>query len=881
MELKLRHLCFVMTRGCDFMMLSLDQYIAKTEFANQNGNLSLGYHVCQVLERLSEIYNQRSSQDSSLFKAVAKAVIFHDLGKISVDFQSEILKKFSRNEKTKRYNDAIAQSVYESIRGHNPTKIKRHEVLSVIWTLLIDDSSEEIKKIRTAILYHHYNQFYAGEDGLLKILALNADSVNIYLKFMKDHLAEFPKFLEYLNSSSKWPEPIAQAIEELINCCTLNLIKENYDKMVEAFENRENLSDILTMFHPGHKSESDLTEEDYEFFVLLGSLRRSDHAGSAGVPMTAPSSKKVLTCIKDKFNEIHSNNWQSEVLNKIEQKKSLVLVAPTGSGKTEFALLWTELTGKRLIYTLPLRVALDDIYENRMKELLGPSTFTESFEDCVSLLHSTSHLSHLNQNPNQDIGKQLSECKLFKAPLMFTTADQIMLSSLYYYGFDMLFSLYPESVVVIDEIQAYTPDMVAIIINTIEHIHKLKSQVLIVTATFPPYLKKLLEDDNQINIFELSKSKFKDRVKNYETKRHKIQINEEYLIKKNENKSYSISSKLESDITKIIANEQKVLIIANTVVRAIEIFKYLNDKKLPCNNLFLLHSRLPIGARIKKIKELSLLLKRNKDASQKDGPVILVATQIVEASVNFDFDVLYTELSPIDSQIQRWGRVYRNRNDKNYESNEANIIIFTKQDSEVNKIYDKVVLDATEKFFIDDKNKKVFENSTNFESEINFIEKIFDTETCSNNGSTQSLCDNYLERINEYRNYFKVFSAIKRSEAQRLFRSFSTKSIVIPELIENEELRKMVLDPESTDLTWKEIITRLEREEKNGKFKILKELTEASVSIPQGVDLYTRDFKGFDIRFGTKLTQKKIDDLILFGADAVLDELRRNDSILD
>jgi len=55
--------------------------------------------------------------------------------------------------------------------------------------------------------------------------------------------------------------------------------------------------------------------------------------------------------------------------------------------------------------------------------------------------------------------------------------------------------------------------------------------------------------------------------------------------------------------------------------------------------------------------------------------VILVATQVVEASVDADFDFMVTEISPIDSQIQRWGRVFRSRDDE-YTAKSPNIVIF-------------------------------------------------------------------------------------------------------------------------------------------------------------------------------------------------------------
>ena len=43
--------------------------------------------------------------------------------------------------------------------------------------------------------------------------------------------------------------------------------------------------------------------------------------------------------------------------------------------------------------------------------------------------------------------------------------------------------------------------------------------------------------------------------------------------------------------------------------------------------------------------------------SLEGEPGILVSTQVVEASLNISFDYLYTDISPIDSCLYRWGRV--------------------------------------------------------------------------------------------------------------------------------------------------------------------------------------------------------------------------------
>src|SRR3989338_9592228 len=81
--------------------------------------------------------------------------------------------------------------------------------------------------------------------------------------------------------------------------------------------------------------------------------------------------------------------WQKDVIDK-GISKNAILVAPTGSGKSEFSLLWADKWKRKLIYTLPLRVALNDLY----KRFYDYGSDKES----ISLFHSTSFIEYLKEN---------------------------------------------------------------------------------------------------------------------------------------------------------------------------------------------------------------------------------------------------------------------------------------------------------------------------------------------------------------------------------------------------------------------------------------------------------------------------------------------------
>jgi CRISPR-associated endonuclease/helicase Cas3 len=92
-----------------------------------------------------------------------------------------------------------------------------------------------------------------------------------------------------------------------------------------------------------------------------------------------------------------------------------------------------------------------------------------------------------------------------------------------------------------------------------------------------------------------------------------------------------------------------VLIVRNTIKDAINIYRTLKEEKA---RVYLIHGRLSLGDRKKVLEEVNRCL-------QKERTFILVSTQVIEAGVDFDFDVLITDAAPISSIIQRVGRIGR------------------------------------------------------------------------------------------------------------------------------------------------------------------------------------------------------------------------------
>jgi len=798
-------------------------------------NYLLKDHIKETVQRavnLKKFVNENRNKiqydklTDEFFKNLIIACFLHDLGKIDYTFQ----KKVFGGEEFKNVKDFLKE---ESAN----VDVNDHEVISLLYLKIFDgaESDKWMGKIGTAILLHHYNDFYTNrqEIDISEIIREYPDLQNyvVFLQKNRNKVEEILKeLIAYIKESVK-DEFVENTLTELEQ-------KINFDRLND-FSERDGLAAKLILFNPHqydlHNNDSNSYSEWYDFFVFLGCLRRCDYSASGNAEIEY---QKKLTEVFGNLNgkikeKINSNLWQEELL-KHGDDENLILIAPTGSGKTEFALLWAKNRGKKLIYTLPLRVALNDLYNRFTNE--GNGYFKQ---DDLRILHSTSFIEYLDEEKN---GKNLSidekqtTSRLFSSPLMLTTPDQVFLSSMKYYGFDKLYSIYPVSSVVIDEIQAYNPEMAAVIIRTIKDIQQLKGNVLIITATFPPYFEKFFDDFKTIDI---EKAALNTTIKNNKLKRHKVSFIDKPLFEYDENRgNKKLIVKNVEDIKGILnANREKnVLITVNNVGKAIQLFKDLESEfaaRLKIEDrssskrddilLLLLHSRL-----LEKEKARRVNIIKNSLKERKKG-MIVISTQIVEASVDIDFDVLITEMSPIDSQIQRWGRIYRNRSE-DYKGERPNIYIFSSNDKGTFAIYDKYVISVTE-----EKIKEVDPTLVlDYKDEIALIRQVF-SEKVENE---YTLKDKYVSKIEENLKWLEYTSAEKRSEAQGIFRRIAGLQVVFADLIDGEELEnklaEILKNENIKDLSINEIVKKMEANQtnRNLKWEVLRILYEHSVNIP-------------------------------------------------
>ena len=383
--------------------------------------------------------------------------------------------------------------------------------------------------------------------------------------------------------------------------------------------------------------------------LVKGFLHKCDYAASAHSKIDMPNIhlESRLEKLKDDFvSKGVSDGWnEMQRFARDNTDSNLILIGSTGLGKTEASLLW--IGNNKGFYVLPLKTAINAMYR-RIRNTLYKDDYTEN----LGLLHGELENIYLEDESQGTVDSETEESMKFweyygltramSLPLTICTPDQVFRFAFKYCSYELQLATYSYSKMVIDEIQAYSPDILATLIYALQLIDMVGGKFAITTATLPPFIKDLLQEDTDKKIEYKEKPFLNDKIRHRVSLRHSA-INIDDIKDFIEDKYHQESMKL--------------LVVVNTVTKAQSIYREIkswldeNDIEIEMN---LLHSKFTVQHRSEK-----------EDAILKDGEskckkrVIWISTQVVEASLDIDFDYLFTELSDLSSLLQRLGRCNR------------------------------------------------------------------------------------------------------------------------------------------------------------------------------------------------------------------------------
>jgi CRISPR-associated endonuclease/helicase Cas3 len=138
-------------------------------------------------------------------------------------------------------------------------------------------------------------------------------------------------------------------------------------------------------------------------------------------------------------------------------------------------------------------------------------------------------------------------------------------------------------------------------------------------------------------------------------------------------------------IEKRYRDGEAVLVVAHTVARAQILFDSLGAR-CGAGEVSLLHGRFTAENRAAKENGLAARVGTGTRIVGAAG-CVLVATQVVEVSLDIDFDVLFSDPAPIEALIQRFGRVNRGRR-----GGERDVVVCTQTGDEANRVYDPEIV---------------------------------------------------------------------------------------------------------------------------------------------------------------------------------------------
>jgi len=530
---------------------------------------------CQVQHVACMMKIERAELLSRMFAVVW----LHDIGKANRDFQ-------------------------EAIRSNKNSTGVPHSLLSTPFVMAAVPPLREIPTEAVAVLGHH-TPYYAGLHGNrivnLRPLYLWDAAWEFYQMLPEEHLRLF---------GYPYPFPLTEP-KEWDSQTIIRSLRQAVSEYPPA--------ELRTLYS--------LLETAIHYADWLSSGHRSDWVYSI-----QGLAERVQVAI-DALRQTVGDTFASRVAPGIQSRAGstdghLVLSAPTGSGKTEAALLWAgQQPQVRLLYLLPTRVTSNAMYE-RIKRYVG---------DLAGLTHGTAGLVIGEEKAWQKdafTSKMLYSSTLMQ-PATVATVDQLLLSKFNWTHWELAETNAAQSAVIFDEIHAYDLFTLGLVLNAARELASRGARLCFMSATMPNFLREAIAEvlapfGGHVSV---------DCPEAGEEQRHKLWVRDEPL------------SGVLPEIVSVYKQRRKVLVAVNAVDTACEIYQALK-RELPSSGVMLFHSRFIEMHRQEREHQIV-------NAEKLPDGFVAVVTQVVEVSLDIDYDVMFTQVAPIDALVQRFGRVNR------------------------------------------------------------------------------------------------------------------------------------------------------------------------------------------------------------------------------
>ena len=677
--------------------------IKKEEFS-QHCLLVLKYYN-QLLNQfgIEDIYDNLlndidSTFDKTKFKCYfEKIILFHDIGKLTKNFQA----KLNGENKSETHSDkSFYLIIYELLLQHKQKKINSKEY----FLLFI---------LSYAVLKHHGSLNNILEDIAKMTFSRNSAKISEIESSMNLQLdKEILELMENKAFWEKWDSKENRQLFKKLSEKSLSLfiltklfysllVTSDYYATLEFMEGRLFAFDVL---------DNNSIDVIYKNFHCTKNINNFNNF-NVDINNGKTNLKQIDICNINNLNELRSKlNVEAEdnlskMLNNNLDNNVFFLNIPTGGGKTNISLrlalqiMKQKENIRKLFYVFPFINIIEQSYGS-LEKFIGSDNMTR--------LDSR----YIDPKTSDDYDKNALyanyiDSLFFNKKVLFTS--HVKFFDLFFrndkntnYNFFQL----ANSVVIIDEIQAYNDKVWTEISHLLKDISKFMNTYFIVMSATLPEIGKLsnaqFNEDLSVDVKDediigkLSNAQFNYVFDDGFTKKIlKHKCFERNIIKP--------IDKEKKDIVKEIKNENnrnKILIVFNTVKDSREFYEKINnDKSFEGYEKYLLNSTI-LDCRRKDILE-----ECKKEDNKK---IILVSTQSVEAGVDIDFDVGFRAYAPWDSIIQVAGRVNRNNKKKSI----CDVFVFKDKD------YKEVYRDDVKAGITKNKENEFFEKMSIKEVEL-------------------------------------------------------------------------------------------------------------------------------------------------------------------
>ncbi|MEM6767882.1 MAG: CRISPR-associated helicase Cas3' [Bacteroidota bacterium] len=528
-----------------------------------------------------------------------------------------------------------AHPVFQArLNGESSRQTFRHELASLFFLPLVEEDIWDLV-IEMIVGHHKSIKRDIRKKGVLDLLDNEMDVEEYHLGKWGDWS---PAAIDILSAFGVEPKPIPEK------------------EALGAFEHAEMLC------------EKWILQRGYSEW--RGLMMGADHFASAMGEKTAEKLTNLFQVPNRSFFNRQHPLYPLSYYSADSKKPHTLVVASTGAGKTDF--LFRRSRG-RIFYTLPFQASINAMYRRLQKDLKKDNPTLN-----IKLLHAASSLLVEEGRDKEDVVLQRHIGSSIKVLTPYQLAGIIFGSK----GFESLIQDLKGEDVILDEVHTYSGISQAMVLRIVAVLKLIGCRVHVGTATMPTALYNEIKNilGGQGKVLEVGLTE--DQLAAYN--RHTV-----HKIESWEN-AYPL-------IEKALQLNEKVLIVCNRIQQAQEMFTIMRDRYPEVDSL-LLHSRFKRKDRKNKEEQL-LGLDANGNPlgvfNTSPHACIVVSTQVVEVSIDISFDMMVTECAPLDSLIQRFGRINRKRSKETIGRTKPVHVLAPPEDEKAAKPYDLEVLERS------------------------------------------------------------------------------------------------------------------------------------------------------------------------------------------